>query len=140
VFHVRNHYPILKNLYYPSNRVHCDNCEKDITKHVRVQCIDCPAQCDICVNCFLGLVVFDQHVPEHRYQLVNKLNFPLFVEDWTAEEELLLMEGLERKGFGNWQDIAEMIGNEKTREEIERHYDEVYLGAPFRNVTPKPLS
>jgi len=49
------------------------------------------------------------------------------VEDWSAEEELLLMEGLERKGFGNWQDIAEMIGPEKTKEEIEKHYDDVYL-------------
>jgi len=41
------------------------------------------------------------------------LNFPLYQEDWTAEEELLLFEGLERFGFGNWHDIAEHIGTDK---------------------------
>lgn len=50
----------------------------------------------------------------HSYSIINKLNFPVFVDNWTAEEELLLLEGLEKKGFGNWQDIAEMLGNEKS--------------------------
>jgi transcriptional adapter 2-alpha len=42
----------------------------------------------------------------------------LFVEDWTAEEELFLFEGLERFGFGDWYDISEHIGD-KTKEEVE---------------------
>ena len=28
--------------------------------------------------------------------------FPLFQIDWTAEEELLLLVGVEDHGFGNW--------------------------------------
>ena len=35
VFHVYI-FLYVKNLYYPSNKVHCDNCEKDITKHSRI--------------------------------------------------------------------------------------------------------
>lgn len=58
----------------------------------------------------------------------------MFVEDWTAEDELLLLEGLEKKGFGNWQDIAEMLGGEKIQEEIAQHYDDIILSGKFRNV------
>jgi transcriptional adapter 2-alpha len=59
--------------------------------------------------------------------VINKLNFPLFAPDWTAEEELLLFEGLERFGFGNWGDIAEHIGSDKTKEDCEGHYDQFFL-------------
>ena len=63
----------------------------------------------------------------HSYHVINKLNFHLFLEDWTAEEELLLFEGLERFGFGNWHDIAEHIGTDKTKEDVESHYESFYL-------------
>ena len=82
---------------------------------------------EVCINCFLNLSEFNAHTPQHSYHLINKLNWPLFVEEYTAEEELLLLEGLEKKGFGNWADIAEMMGGEKTKEELEEHYDEIYL-------------
>lgn len=61
------------------------------------------------------------------YHVVNKLNFPLFDPNWTAEEELLMLEGLEKSGFGNWNDIAELIGSDKTKEDVERHYETYYL-------------
>ncbi|CAD8064801.1 unnamed protein product [Paramecium sonneborni] len=87
------------------------------------------------MNCFLNLQEFAQHNIGHPYAIINKLNFPTFVEDWTAEEELLLLEGLEKKGFGNWQDIAEMLGSEKSQEEIAQHYDNIILSGKFRNMT-----
>ena len=71
----------------------------------------CPNSTDICMNCFLNLqefgifliyVILASHNIGHSYSIINKLNFPTFVDDWTAEEELLLLEGLEKKGFGNW--------------------------------------
>jgi transcriptional adapter 2-alpha len=86
------------------------------------------------MNCFLNLQEFDSHTICHSYSIINKLNFPIFVEDWTAEDELLLLEGLEKKGFGNWQDIAEMLGGEKTQEEIAQHYDDIILSGKFRNM------
>lgn len=38
------------NLQHPSNKVHCDSCEKDISKHSKILCADC--QVDLCVTCF----------------------------------------------------------------------------------------
>ena len=40
-----------------------------------------------------------------------------------------MFEGLERHGFGNWNEIAEHIGTDKTKEEVERHYEDVYLSS-----------
>ena len=45
--------------------------------------------------------------------------------------------GLLRHGFGNWNDIADFIGTNKSREEVEEHYQTVYLGAP--NYIPVPM-
>ena len=28
--------------------------------------------------------------------------FPLFHEEWSAEEEVLLLDAIEQHGFGNW--------------------------------------
>lgn len=30
-------------------------------------------------------------------------------------------------GFGNWSDIADTIGTGKTREEVEEHYQRIFL-------------
>jgi len=61
------------------------------------------------------------------------LNYPLLADDWTCEEELLLFEGLERYGFGNWNDIADHIGNpSKTKEDVENHYEECHLDAAHK--------
>lgn len=118
---------VIKNIYYPSHKVQCDECEKDISKYTKVNVGDS----DYCVTCFARL----QEFPE-TYQVINKLNFPLYEQEWSAEEELLLFEGLERypkfkcrHGFGNWNEIAEHIGTDKTKEEVERHYEDVYLSA-----------
>ena len=32
-----------------------------------------------------------------------------------------------RHGFGNWNDVADFIGTNKTREDVEEHYQQVYL-------------
>ena len=42
-----------------------------------------------------------QHEREHKYQLIDGGIFPLFQIDWTAEEKLLLLVGVEDHGFGN---------------------------------------
>lgn len=54
--------------------------------------------------------------------------YPIFVESWGADEELLLIEGLTLFGLGNWQDAAEHVGT-RTKDECERHYREVWIGA-----------
>jgi len=46
-------------------------------------------------------VEFGHHIKNHKYSIINKLDFPLFAGNWGAKEELLLVDGLERFGFGN---------------------------------------
>ncbi len=77
----------MQNVYYPSHKVQCDSCEKDISKFTKVVTGDS----DYCVGCFACL----EEAPE-TYQIINKLSFPLFEAEWSAEEELLMFEGLER--------------------------------------------
>ena len=35
-----------------------------------------------------------------------------------------------RHGFGNWAEIADFIGTNKSREDVEEHYLTVYLDTP----------
>lgn len=56
-----------------------------------------------------------------HYQIINNLSENLLSEDWTAHEELLLIESLQTRGFGNWTDIAEKVAT-KNKEECELHY------------------
>lgn len=46
--------------------------------------------------------------------------------DWTADEELLLLEGIEMFGMGNWKDIAEHVAT-KSEKKCETHYMGAYL-------------
>ena len=58
--------------------------------------------------------------------IVEQHAYPIFEEDWGADEELLLIEGMKNHGVGNWQDIADHIGG-RSKEEVEQHYKRVYL-------------
>lgn len=66
------------------------------------------------------------HKPWHDYRIVEQHAYPIFDEDWGADEELFLIEGMKSHGVGNWQDIADHIGG-RSKEEVEQHYKKVYL-------------
>src|SRR5262245_5359552 len=65
----------------------------------------------------------------------DTLNFPLFEEDWGADEELLLLEGIEMYGLGNWGDVSDHIGT-KAAAESKEHYFRVYINVP---TAPLPV-
>jgi len=80
-------------------------------------------------------VTLKPHDPTHSYRLADCLDFPIFAKDWSAQEELLLLEGIEKFGAGNWKTIGEYIhntlvpqGTSKTPAQVEKHYWEHYLG------------
>lgn len=56
-------------------------------------------------------------------------SYPIFTEDWGADEELMLINGIKNNGIGNWKKIAEYIGT-RTKEEVAKHYDQVYVQSP----------
>jgi transcriptional adapter 2-alpha len=60
---------------------------------------------------------------------MDRVNFPLFDENWEAEEELLLLEAISKYGLGNWEDIADHVGT-KTLGECRSHYFATYIDTP----------
>ncbi|KAG2202290.1 hypothetical protein INT47_010738 [Mucor saturninus] len=111
-------------------KYHCDACSNDVTNTVRIRCADkdCP-DFDLCVSCFCGGAEPVKHKTWHDYRIVKPHNFPIFSEDWDADEELLLIEAAEKMGIGNWQAIADYVGT-KGRGECEQHYLDVYVSSP----------
>ncbi|CAI5981516.1 unnamed protein product [Closterium sp. NIES-64] len=64
------------------------------------------------------------------------MSFPLVHVDWTADEEMLLLEALEMYGMGNWGEIAEHVGS-KSKTQCHDHYLYDYLLSP---TGPLPVS
>lgn len=104
---------------------HCDVCSSDCTNRIRAQCAIC-TDYDLCIPCFAAGLATGDHKPWHDYQIIEQNTYPIFEKDWGADEELLLVQGCETFGLGNWQDIADHIGN-RSKEEVARHYFEIYL-------------
>ena len=100
-------------------RRECADCRKEITKSVRIE-MESPHQV-VCYSCFLkyqskGIVNYIAH---------DRLNYHVYSTDWTAIEELLLMQGLEKYGVDNWNEIADHIAT-KSSKDCEIHYYAFY--------------
>lgn len=143
-------------------RYSCDACFKDISGIVRIQCVECQ-DLDLCVECFAagvegsstasssskaagGLVVSSgcgmKHIKTHSYRVIPPLDFVLFKEDksgslpWRADEELLLVEGMEVCGVGNWDGISQHVGT-RTPSQCQEHYTRVYLDSSEFPISSK---
>ncbi|KAF9284252.1 Transcriptional adapter ada2 [Mortierella alpina] len=119
-------------------KYHCDPCNRNITDTVRIRCAVC-SDFDLCVSCFCNGAELGKHKNWHDYRVMEQHSFPIFDPDWGADEELLLIEGAENFGIGNWQDIADHVGS-KTRDECEAHYLQVYVNSetwPLPNMHEK---
>jgi transcriptional adapter 2-alpha len=79
--------------------------------------------------------VGNTHKADHPYRVLDALDFPLFEEGWCADEELILVEGLETYGIGNWEQIAELMGT-KTKEQCAYHYKRVFIDS---DAWPEPV-
>ena len=112
-------------------KYHCDVCSIDITSTVRINCADpiCH-EYDLCVPCFYRGEKSKKHDPQtHAYKVVEQNSIPIYVEDWGADEELLMLEGSERYGLGSWADVAEHIGGYREKDEVRDHYIDVYINS-----------
>lgn len=107
-------------------RYHCDVCGADITLTVRIRCAGGCEDFDLCGTCFCAGAQVGDHRAWHDYQVIEQQAYPIFSHDWGADEELLLVDGCQLYGLGNWADIADHIGN-RTKEEVEEHYISVYI-------------
>ncbi|GLT25826.1 hypothetical protein SLA2020_182800 [Shorea laevis] len=107
---------------------HCNYCNKDITGKIRIKCAMCP-DFDLCVECFSVGAEVTPHKGNHPYRVMDNLSFPLMCPDWNADDEMLLLEGIEMYGLGNWAEVAEHVGT-KNKEQCIEHYTDVYLNSP----------
>lgn len=108
---------------------HCNYCIKDITGKIRIKCAMCP-DFDLCIECFSVGAELTPHKSNHPYRVMDNLSFPLICPDWNADDEILLLEGIEMYGFWNWAEVAEHVGT-KSKEQCIEHYSCVYMNSPY---------
>ncbi|KAL6542949.1 hypothetical protein OROHE_010469 [Orobanche hederae] len=108
---------------------HCNYCNKDITGRIRIKCVVC-SDFDLCVECFSVGAEVQPHKSGHSYRVMDILSFPLICPEWNADEEMLLLEGIEMYGMGNWAEVAEHVGT-KTKDVCVEHYRNAYLNSPY---------
>ena len=107
----------------------CFYCARNVSDCVRIRCAECPDELDLCVECFSVGAEVGPHKACHSYRVVDSLAFPFLTFDWSAEEELALLEALETYGLSSWTDVADHVGT-KTKTQCHAHYCERYINAP----------
>ncbi|XP_015938035.1 transcriptional adapter ADA2b [Arachis duranensis] len=107
---------------------HCNYCNKDISGMIRIKCAVCQ-DFDLCIECFSVGAEVTPHKSNHPYMIMDNLSFPLITPDWNADEEMLLLEGIEMYGFGNWNEVAEYVGT-KSKSQCIDHYNAIYMNSP----------
>lgn len=108
---------------------HCNYCNKDISGRTRIKCAVC-SDFDLCIECFSVGAEVHPHKSGHPYRVMDILSFPLICPEWNADEEMLLLEGIEMYGMGNWAEVAEHVGT-KSKEACIEHYKSAYLNSPY---------
>ena len=117
----------------------CTTCMRPIVSEFYVQCCRCHGFVQ-CLECYAYGFEKGQHVRSHPFIFMESSTSPVFASDWTAEEELLLLNAISLCGFGNWVEIARLIPP-KTAGECKSHYIATYLAvdnAPIPEITVKP--
>ena len=101
----------------------CSLCDRDIQKSIKVKCAECK-NLILCFECIRsGVEGKDGHKSTHAYFVLDNLEYPLIMEDWTAKDELQLIQGIMKCGLGNWKDVAEQyVRGGKTAEQCEEHF------------------
>ena len=115
-----NLYELVFQLNSKNSGIECFICKKNLVKDIKFLCQECNNQV-FCLNCFLD----KKHSIDHKYQIIDDLNYPLFTEDWKMNEEYKLLLNLSSSGLNNWEDISNIMGN-RGQVECESHYYSFY--------------
>ncbi|XP_047357636.1 transcriptional adapter 2B isoform X12 [Vespa velutina] len=118
-------------------KYNCTYCQEDITG-LRVKCVECP-DFDLCLQCFSAGAEIGQHKNDHSYQFMDSGTISIFNGrgNWTAREQLRLLDAIEQFGFGNWEDISKHIET-RTPEEAKEEYIARYLDGNIGKHTWPP--
>ncbi|GBE62136.1 ADA2-A transcriptional co-activator SAGA component [Babesia ovata] len=113
---------------------YCNACQCSLPLGTfRIRCVEC-VDFDLCIPCACKGAEKNEHRNTHKYIPIAPNSFAIF-GDWNADAELLLLEGISKYGFGNWNQVAEMVNRRCTKNksatECENHYNEFYIHSPF---------
>ncbi|KAK2195815.1 bifunctional Homeobox-like domain superfamily/SANT-Myb domain/Zinc finger [Babesia duncani] len=132
--------------------VQCNICSRLCSRQGHIKCAEC-TEFYICVKCFCSglekpdddatstsfvpsantIAPKNSHRNNHKYMPVGPANFALFTKDWSAEQELLLVDSIAKYGLGNWMEISEMVSmassGYKSWDECQSHYYKIYLNS-----------
>ena len=100
--------------------IKCKICQRDISNNIKFYCNTC-SDFIFCINCFL----LSKHPKFHDYHILDNIKFPLYMDDWTANEEHKLLSILAKSGLNNWEEISKSMDN-KGQVECESHYYSFY--------------
>jgi transcriptional adapter 2-alpha len=106
--------------------VKCSFCTR-IIKQFYIQCATC-SNVFLCADCFSAKVTMPPHDSSHPYFVARCLERSIFEKDWTAKEELMLFDGIQKYGAGNWKEISTFMDSDKKEKRIEEHYWQLYMG------------
>lgn len=109
----------MRNILEPGQNIFCYVCERDITNITHA--LDEVCKVHVCLPCFASGKEKKDFKRGQPYRIIHRINFELFTKGWTAHEELLLFEGFQQSGFGNWVDISKHVAT-KTKDQCELHY------------------
>lgn len=79
----------------------------------------------MCLECLRKGKEKNDHKKTHPYSILDKLDFPLFEPNWTAQDDINLLKGITSCGIDNWNQISEQLGL-KTPEDCEAHFYSFY--------------
>jgi hypothetical protein len=104
--------------HHPTKSIKCAVCMAELGSVCYISCAVCN-DLQLCIGCYsmgsrLKRPVRDDHVghkTSHAYRVCQKYNFPIFRPDWTASDELMLINGLMFYGVGNWSGISSQVSN-----------------------------
>lgn len=111
----------------PQAKVYCTFCDRETANRTHLVCKKCDGVV-VCLACLKRGVRGGTHALSHPYSVVQRLDFHLPGRerlDWTAAQELLLLQGVEKFGYGNWGEITDYIGS-KSQSDVEEHFHTVY--------------
>ncbi|OMJ76705.1 hypothetical protein SteCoe_23866 [Stentor coeruleus] len=119
-------------------QISCEFCLKDITRCTYIQCSEC-SNLFYCIPCFAYAKSKPDHLTSHKYFVIDPVKFPLFVHDWSGKDEVMLLQGLLKFGYGNWGCISEHLGSKKSAWECEKHYKLIYLRYAMNQLRNFPV-
>ncbi|KAK8894884.1 Transcriptional adapter 2-alpha [Tritrichomonas musculus] len=115
----------------------CWTCDAPLYHCPYIKCIKCH-EMEQCVQCFSTAATCEGHGTDHSFVLMDYCPEPLTREDWSTEEEALLLFGIQMCGVGNWHDISKVILTKDPRE-IEKHYYTTYIESDTAPYPPNEI-